>query len=273
MMKEPVRVTKKRRPILTAVLSFLMPGLGHVYAGDIRKGLLLIGAEYGVILLAGFFGILSTFYGIAALIVLAVAFYIFVISSSVRLALKNNKYKLQSYNRWYWYFLIFITVTVFTNILFSFRGEVLGYETYWIPAKSMEPTLQVGDFITVNTRYPQPKVGDVIVFLYPKDRSIPYVKRVAAIGNDTVSINNGIVIRNNKPETLLLVPESNRQREFSISMGERQVPANEVFLLGDWRDNSNDSRFWGTVPVADIIGKVTYIWFSKDANRIGVVVE
>ncbi len=133
--------------------------------------------------------------------------------------------------------------------------------------------MQPGDFITVNTRYQEPKVGDVIVFLYPKDRSISFVKRVAAVSNDTVAINNGIVIRNGRPENALLVPESRRLKDFSISMSERQVPENEVFLLGDWRDNSNDSRFWGTVPVTDVIGKVTYIWFSNDANRIGKAVE
>jgi len=272
-MKELASVTKKRRPILTAILSLLMPGLGHIYAGELRKGLSLITIEYGVILLAGIFGVLSTFYGIATLIVLAVGFYVFVISSSVRLAIKNKEYELRPYNRWYWYALIFISVIVFINIIFSYRGDVFGYETYRIPAKSMEPTLQVGDFITVNTRYQQPQVGDVIVFLYPKNRSIPYVKRVAAVGNDTVSISNGVLTRNGKPEKKLLVPEGKRQRDFSISMKERQVPKNEIFLLGDWRDNSNDSRFWGTVPETDVIGKVTYIWFSKDVNRIGKAVE
>lgn len=266
-------MTKKRRPILTAVLSLLMPGFGHIYAGDLKKGLSLIGIEYGVILLAGIFGVLSTFYGIAALIVLAIGFYVFVISSSVRLAIKNKEYQLHPYNRWYWYVLIFISVTVFTNIIFSYRGNILGHETYRIPAKSMEPTLQVGDFITVNTRYLQPKVGDVVVFLYPNDRTIPYVKRVAALGLDTVSIDNGVVFRNGRPEELLLVPESKRQRDYSISMEEKKIPKDEIFLLGDWRDNSNDSRFWGTVPIADIVGKVTYIWFSKNTNRIGKAVE
>lgn len=264
---------KKRRPIWTAVLSLIMPGLGHVYAGELRKGLSLIGVEYGVIILAGALGALSTFYGIVSLTVLAIGFYVFVLISSVRLALKNKEYQPQSYNRWYWYLAIFVTVSVVAIFLLSFRGNILGYETYRIPAKSMEPTLQVGDFITVNTRYQQPKVGDVIVFLYPKDRSIPYVKRVAAVGNDTVSINNGIVTRNGKPENKLIVPEGKRLRDFSISMDERLVPENEVFLLGDWRDNSNDSRIWGTVPISDVIGEVTYIWFSKDVNRIGKAVE
>ena len=266
-------MTKKRNPTWTAILSLMAPGLGHIYAGDLRKGMSLIGIEYAVILLAGAFGILSTFYGIASLIVLVLGFYIFAVTSSVRLALKNKEYHLQSYNRGYWYLAIYVAVSIIANVIFSFRGNILGYETYRIPAKSMEPTLQVGDFITVNTRYQEPKVGDVIVFSYPKDRSIPYVKRVAAIGNDTVSINNGIVTRNGKPENLLLVPESKRLRDFSISMKETQVPENEVFLLGDWRDNSNDSRFWGTVPVTDVIGKVTYIWFSNEVSRIGKAVE
>lgn len=153
------------------------------------------------------------------------------------------------------------------------RGDILGYETYRIPAKSMIPTLQVGDFITVNTRYKQPKVGDVVVFRYPVNRDILYVKRVVAISNDIVSISDGKVVRNGKFENLLTIPENRRTQDFSISMEERKVPENEFFVLGDWRDRSNDSRFWGTVPVNDIIGKVTYIWYSKDVSRIGKAVE
>ena len=137
----------------------------------------------------------------------------------------------------------------------------------------MEPTLQVGDFITVDTRYSHPKVGDVIVFLYPKDRTVPYVDRVAALGNDTVSIENGTVIRNGKAVNVLSVEPSSRLYNYSISMEDRRVPANALFVLGDWRDNSNDSRFWGTVPISDVVGKVTYVWYSRDINRIGMKVK
>src|SRR5690606_1114747 len=121
---------KKRMPAWTAVLSLVTPGLGHVYAGNLRKGLSLIGIEYGVILLAGVFGILSTFYGIASFIILVVGFYIFVVVSSVRLALNNKEYQLQSFNRWYWYLAIFVAVSFIANIIFSYRGNILGYETY-----------------------------------------------------------------------------------------------------------------------------------------------
>ena len=170
-MNKAMNAVKKRRVTITAILSLITPGLGHVYAGDLKKGLFLISIEYSVILLAGMLGVLSTFYGIASLIVLAFGFYIFVVISSVKLALKNKEYPLQSYNRWYWYLTIFVTVLVLANILFSSRGNILGYEAYRIPAQSMAPTLQLGDFITVNTRYQQPKVGDVIVFQYPKNRN------------------------------------------------------------------------------------------------------
>ncbi len=137
----------------------------------------------------------------------------------------------------------------------------------------MEPTLEVGDFITVDTRYFSPKLDDVIVFIYPINRKVPFVMRVAAIGNDTVSIENGNIILNGNAVDSLSVPEDRRLREYSISMKKRRIPENEIFLLGDWRDNSNDSRFWGTVPIEDIIGKVTYIWYSKNTSKIGTIVE
>jgi len=264
---------ERRKPILAAILSLLMPGLGHVYAGCLKKGFLIVAIEYSLILFVGFLGILSTFYGIALTIALAAGFYIFVLISSVKLALKNKEYQLQPFNRWYWYLVILFTVSISSNILFSFRGDILGYETYQIPAKSMDPTLQVGDFITVNTKYDQLKVGDVVVFLYPNDRSVPFVKRVAGIGNDTVRMENGSVIRNGKIESVLSVSSNKRLSDFSITMMEKRVPEDEVFLLGDWRDNSNDSRVWGTVPISDVIGKVTFIWFSKDPDRIGTLVK
>ena len=266
-------MTSKRRPFLAAFLSLAMPGLGHVYAGDPKKGLSLVVIEYSVLIFAGLLGVLSTFYGIASIIILILIFYVYVVVSAVRLALKNSDYQLQSFNRWYWYVTIFLAGTVFVNLLISFRGAVLGYETYRIPASSMEPTLQVGDFITVNTRYAQPEVGDVIVFRYPNNRKLSYVKRIAALGGDTVAIVNGMVTRNGIVEEKLGVSEMKRSSQKSQTMRNIQVPENQYFVLGDWRDNSNDSRYWGFVSAEDIIGVVTYIWLSKDFDRIGKAVQ
>ena len=264
---------KRRRLELAAFLSLICPGLGHVYAGDAKKGIALVSVEYGVVLLFGITGLISTFYGIVGVLIFIVVFYIYVIVSSVRLAYKNKEYHLKKYNRWYWYIAFIVVIATFANILSSLRGNIFGYESYRIVAKNMEPTLQIGDFITVDTRYSPLDVGDVIVFLYPKDRTIPYVKRVAALGNDTVSIENGNVVRNGEVVTKLSVAEDKRRRDYSISMTKRRIPKNEIFVLGDWRDNSNDSRFWGNVPTIDIIGKVTYVWYSKDESRIGLKIR
>lgn len=264
---------KKRNPVVAAFLSLLAPGMGHVYAGDLKKGLSIIAVLYGAILLGGFFGVFSTFYGITGFVIFIIGAMIFSIINSTQLALRNKNYHLKPYNRWYWYLGIYILTTLLTNILFEYRESVLGFESYHISTKSMEPTLQVSELVVADTRYHQPKVGDVIAFRYPKNRGVIYVKRIAALGGDKLYVENGDVIRNGDTVGALSVAESRRQSDFSTSMDEMSVPENEVFVLGDWRDKSNDSRFWGTVPVADIVGKVTYIWYSKDTSRIGARVK
>lgn len=265
--------TKRRNPLVAAILSLIVPGLGHVYAGRPGKGLLIICSVAGLFLVAGLFGILSAFYGIVCFYSTLILIYIFALVSAIRLARKNQDYTLKSYNRWYCYLAIVVAVTVILQIVGSARGKLLGYETFRIVSKSMDPTLQIGDFVTVDTRYQQVKVGDVVLFIYPQDRSISFGKRVAAVGGDIVSISEGIVYRNGKHETLLDVSAEYRKREASISMEEIEIPENEVFLLGDWRDNSNDSRFWGTVPVVDVTAKVTYIFYSRQSDRIGKAVQ
>jgi signal peptidase I len=262
-----------RSPSGAALLSALLPGLGHIYTGELKKGVLLICIPYGVLILVGIFGLLSTFYGLVSVILLAIVFYLYSIFSSFKAARRNHNYQLRAFNRWFYYVAIIIFVSTAANALLSFRGQVLGYEAYRIPAKSMEPTLQVGDFITVTTRYDEPTIGDVVVFLYPKNKSISYVKRIAALGGDVVSIDNGKVFVNGEYLSILDVSKESRQKEFSISLERIVIPENEIFLLGDWRDQSNDSRFWGPVPTSDVVGQVTYIWFSNDFDRIGRKVE
>ncbi len=260
---------KKRRPVFAILLSMLLPGLGHLYAGNAVKALALVALELGVVILLGATGLLATFNGIVALFVFFFLFYLYATVSAARLAYRNRDYTLKPFNRWYGYLGFFIGVNIVVNVLFSYRASLLGYEMYRIPAHSMAPTLDINDFITVDTTYAQPKVGEVIVFRNPANRSVPFVKRIAALGNDTISIEHGTVFRNGRDEMALYVPDDKRSRPFSLTMNAFTVPENTVFVLGDWRDNSQDSRVWGPVPTSDIIGKVTYIWLSPDSSRIG----
>jgi signal peptidase I len=167
-------------------------------------------------------------------------------------------------------------------------------QAFKIPSSSMEPTLQVGDHLLVNkfiygikfpfieTKYFQfkkPQRGDIIVFVYPKDRSKDFIKRVIGTEGEKVQIVHNKIYINNQliddpwgryderaPSTKYLQPMER--------FGPVTVPVNSVFVLGDNRDNSQDSRFWGFVNVNEVKGKALIIYFSWDRyaqNLLGKV--
>ena len=268
-MGEGKQSVKKRSPSWALILSILSPGFGHVYAGDLKKGVWLFFLQVSGLIVFAKLGYLSTAYGIWLFVVFILCLYSYAILSAVRLALSNKTYELKPYNRWYCYLAILALILTFGQTLISSRGSLLGFELYSIPSRSMMPTLQPDDYIAVDTQDLSLKVGDVVVFRYPNNRQTLLTQRIVALGNDRVAIENGQVILNGEPEIVASVDDSFRRNEVSISMAERVVPEGQVFVLGDWRDNSNDSRYWGTFPESDVIGKVTYIWFSKESNRLG----
>nr|WP_256261025.1 signal peptidase I [Shewanella sp. NIFS-20-20] len=145
---------------------------------------------------------------------------------------------------------------------------MFGFETFSIPSKVMAPSLRPGDVILVDTRDKQVEVGDVIVF-YPPDQPSAYVMRVAGLGGDTIAIKAGQVLRNGTVEHRLEVAPSQRQRDYSLAMATRDIAPDQLFVLGDWRDNSRDSRFFGTIAPSSIVGTVTLIGFADDLARIG----
>jgi signal peptidase I len=156
-------------------------------------------------------------------------------------------------------------------------------QAFKIPSGSMLPTLQIGDHILVNKfiygprleipltqhslgqlpglRAPAP--GDVVVFIWPKDRSKDFIKRVVAVEGETIEVRNKQLLRNGKP-----VDDPHANYVAGHGPGENYgpftVPARHVFVMGDNRDQSYDSRFWGAVPIADIKGKALIIYWSWD---------
>ena len=153
------------------------------------------------------------------------------------------------------------------------RARILGITTYRISSGSMEPTLAQGDLVLVQASaytFDEPEIGEVIVFRYPEDKSVPFVFRVVGKGGDRVRIVEGSAIVNDisLDEDYVQLPVT---YPYSQSMEELAVGEKELFVLGDNRDIARDGRFWGTVPRDHVIGKVFYIWYSDDANRIGSV--
>lgn len=158
-------------------------------------------------------------------------------------------------------------------------------QAFKIPSGSMLPTLQIGDHLLVNkflygVRIPvigtrllpirAPAHDDVIVFIYPQDPTKDFIKRVKGLPGETVEIRNKKLYVNGQavedpnayydktPERMARSPRDN--------FGPFVVPEGEVFVMGDNRDHSHDSRFWGTVPIDDILGKAFVLYWSWDSN-------
>lgn len=160
-------------------------------------------------------------------------------------------------------------------------------QAFKIPSGSMLPTLLIGDHLLVNKfiygiRVPftgkilvpinSPKQGDVIVFRFPKDRSIDYIKRVIGTPGDTVEIKNKKVFINgepiNDPHAHISTPAVlNANASPRDNFGPILVPEQRVFVMGDNRDNSYDSRFWGFVDQRDILGKAFILYWSWDIDK------
>lgn len=158
-------------------------------------------------------------------------------------------------------------------------------QSFFIPSGSMMPTLLPGDYILVNkfiygVRVPYegsrlffhkvPNRGDVIVFIYPKDTSEDFIKRVIGLPGEIVQVINGKIYINNK-----LLPDPwgyfNKSEpagfiEAVENFGPIVVPKDSLFVMGDNRNNSEDSRFWGTLPIKNVLGKAFTIYFSWNSD-------
>ena len=169
-------------------------------------------------------------------------------------------------------------------------------EPFQIPSGSMLPTLKIGDFILVskfsygmrlpviNTKvveFNEPERGDVMVFRYPKDDSVNYIKRVVGLPGDRLSYENKVLHINGEPAVqrfIAALPAGNPNRKLlAETLGEKEheiynslqagqnmrevvVPQGHYFVIGDNRDHSNDSRYWGFVPEDHIVGKAFAVW-------------
>lgn len=139
---------------------------------------------------------------------------------------------------------------------------------FYIPSGSMRPTLEVGDRIFVNKfiyRFKEPARRDLIVFYYPNDPTKKYIKRLIGLGGETVEIIEGQVYIEGQPleETYTL------QEMYRGDYGPTQIQEDNYFVLGDNRNNSEDSRYWGFVPREMIIGQAFLIFWPL--LRIGLI--
>lgn len=162
---------------------------------------------------------------------------------------------------------LIILLVAFALVFGFVRPFVL--EAFFIPSESMVPTLEVGDRVFVNKfvyRFWEPERGDVIVFRDVEGEDEDLIKRVVAVPGDKVTSRRGVLRINGEAQE---EPYINERRPDKGSYGPTKVREGEVFVMGDNRSNSRDSRFFGPVPVENIEGEAFITFWPP--SRIGLL--
>ena len=279
---------KPKEPLLAVLLSFVLTGLGQMYAGRTKRGVALLSASLLIPLPIVMYYVHPstriTSAHLLLLIPLAIGFALFVpidayFCTKAWNTQQNLQRKITIGKR-----ILFIVGTLFLTFVFSpvelvamgvaqyVRGNVA--QPFKIPSsEAMAPTLVKGDRVLVDKaiyRRSEPQRGDIIVFKYPGDPKRPFIKRLVGLSGETVEIRderiviNGSVLQASAGRWAAL-PYYN-QGQYAEKGQAVPVPADNYFVLGDNSAASHDSRFWGFVPKQNLIGKAYKIFWPPDRS-------
>ncbi|HEX5125810.1 MAG TPA: signal peptidase I [Rhodocyclaceae bacterium] len=292
-MKNPISIG---RPVVAKLMSIVLPGLGQLYNGELNKAIwLFIGFAFFSIPGAAFLalhlpGRLMTIALLLSLIA-ALGIWIFGSIDALRVARRKQDDMRQGWQVSGLYALVLIVCNGFA--LPALIGYVRTHqvEAFRVPATSMAPNVLKGDFIFADKRYNCPgckqavRRGDIVIFVNPNDRTQYFIKRIIGLPGESIQIKDRHVLVDGKSLTQEQAG-TNNDKEITESDGKKRwqviwatsnkqqpdveitVPAGQVFLLGDNRGSSTDSRAFGTVPLMDVVGKARQVWFSSDASGV-----
>jgi signal peptidase I len=182
---------------------------------------------------------------------------------------KKENYEIAKYNRWYIYIGYIVIASLAVSAYKSIIVNPYFIQAYKLPAGSMEPTLLIGDHLLAGKliyKTTEPARGDIIIFKYPRNPESAMVKRLVGEPGDKLEIIERTVYINDKPlkeEYAHYIDLSSAYQNY----GPINVPPRQYFVLGDNRDNSMDSRFWGFVPRENLLGKPLFIYWSFETPR------
>ncbi|QGM45007.1 signal peptidase I [Methylocystis heyeri] len=294
-----------RRPLVAALLSTALPGLGQIYNGELNKGLWLF---LGFALGGAVGGVFATLYAPSALMaplfalvtLLALGIWLGSIVDAWRVARLGEPTPRRDWQVSGFYALLFLlgNAALYFGLVSGVNAHLV--RSFTTPGASMTPSLLGGDYFLVDMRYNCPLCkehvarGDVGVFVYPDDRTFYYVKRVIGLPGDHIALRGRELLVNGERVSSaavgdgdrIVVAEQSGERKWRVEwMKDKSAPDVEwvippasVFVLGDNRDETKDSRSFGFVPLADLVGKARQIWFSKGPagvrwERIGKTID
>ena len=259
----------KKNPLIAGFLSFVSGPLGFLYLGNMTLFWQFLAYYFAALLLPvlapNLFTYLFSYGTLALLLFISVILSVYLAWRGKELRKLNNTQKIAIP-------LILIGSITFNIFGIPYWAKVKGYSHYSIPAGSMLPTLRIGDYVFVNAiRDEQLAYGDVVIFQYPEDLSIDFVKRVVALPGDVIEYRKKTLFINGQERPIVKVDSG---REYSLpplteeglevfigkshkiwrrtpkgrDFGPIKIPEGQFFVMGDNRDNSNDSRVWGFLP-------------------------
>jgi signal peptidase I len=272
-------INKPRKPWLAGILTFITIGLGHLYYGDIKKGIILfIGGQLLLILALSFFLFYAPVGPIIAIIG-GISYIVYCINDSIRGA---NQYKLsysiKKYNRWYFYLLFWFVASFVIQAIVGTAIKSNIAQAYNIPSGGMMQTLLIGDNIIADKftyKTSTPRRGDIVIFPFPEDPSKDFLQRIIALNGESIEIIDKKILINGKilhepyatHKEKRILPQDLQPRD---NFGPVRIPDDSVFVMGDNRDNSYDSRYWGFVKKSSIKGKAVNIYWSWDKENLRV---
>ena len=270
-----------RNPRIAFLLSMITPGLGQVYNGQLAKGICCFAGGYLLALALCRSGLARNFLGFALLEAMLIGLAIGISAEAYLAVRKRGAQKPASYDRWYVYILAIAASTLIAGPLFTFpvRGPI-GVRFAMIASSTMEPALLEGEYIVQADkpyRKEKPKRGDVVIFPFGKDPPQEFIKRIIGLEGETVEIAKGRVFIDNRPLEEPWAVYRGRQAGAATvrpvdTLAKVVVPPGFVFVLGDNRDISYDSRYYGPVETGSIRGKALYVLWGK-RGRIGARVR
>jgi signal peptidase I len=292
-------IIKRRRPWLAALLSFLVIGLGQLYCGRPARGALFFGLSVLIALAIPVAARIDLqVHGqpswIAVLFATSFAIQLSAAVDAWRLARRIGTLQLHWYNKRYVYLPLLILIGVGGTV-----WSLQLYKSFSVPSVAMAPTFLPGDrFILLKTAYDNwaPQPGDIIIV---SKGGTFYVKRMIGVAGDRIQMKEGRLVINGvqverKEEGQFTVGENRRKlyretlstgrsyeiveqsdTEFLDNTPEIVVPPGMVFLMGDNRDNSKDSRVpsFGPTSVEQVVGRAAFVYWSKDLSRVGANLE
>lgn len=295
-------VFRERKPLFALALSFLVTGMGQVYNGKLRKGILFFAASLVLPFLLFQLSVVGpdqTLIVLFALFLIAdPGIFIWAAIDAWKQAKRSGRnYRLKIYNK----LLVYILLVVGLNLL------VFGLMTEWrklqflvapyrIVTEAMAPTILPGDLVLADQRIDHSseslglRRGDLVVFKLPSDKSLRVPKRIIGLPGDEVELRGMELYVNGVKWTSQEAPLTEGQKLESagkdiIALNEKSdsgvykvfylkgtarddfrisVPENRCFVLGDNRDISADSRHWGTIALDDIVARLRIVYFSSD---------